>query len=133
IAQGKARVIVINNSWQLAPWADLLYACDGRWWETYRPEFSGLRVSQDPRAGEFNALRVPSVPEPGLSLDPLRIHRGGNSGYQALNLAVLLGCARVLLVGYDMKGDHWHPPHQDSNPDEGRFACWRQNFATTLP
>lgn len=76
---------------------------------------------------------MPSVPEPGLSLDPLRIHQGGNSGYQALNLAVLLGCARVLLVGYDMKGDHWHPPHEAVNPGECEFARWRVNFETTIP
>ena len=26
-------VIVINTSYWLAPWADILYACDGHWWD----------------------------------------------------------------------------------------------------
>ena len=27
-AKGKARVIAVNDAWRLAPWADILYACD---------------------------------------------------------------------------------------------------------
>jgi hypothetical protein len=30
------------------------------------------------------------------------IHFGGNSGYQAINLAFLLGARRILLLGFDM-------------------------------
>ena len=30
--RGKARVIVVNNGYLLAPWADVLYAADARWW-----------------------------------------------------------------------------------------------------
>ncbi|HCZ48509.1 MAG TPA: hypothetical protein DCZ11_05850, partial [Gammaproteobacteria bacterium] len=59
--------------------------------------------------------------EPGLSASPLRIHQGGNSGYQALNLAVLLGAERVILLGYDMHGGHWHGRHGGrlNNPEPG--------------
>ena len=41
--QGKARVIAVNDAWRLAPWADILYACDGRWWRHHKgvPEFTG--------------------------------------------------------------------------------------------
>lgn len=84
-------------------------------------------------------LRVPSVDEPGLSLDPLRIHQGGNSGFQALNLAVLLGARRVLLLGFDLgrRGGrrHWHGDHPGdlNNPDETNFAWWRTAFAGAVP
>lgn len=111
----------------------MLYACDYKWWDHYRPAFGGLKVTQDQRAAdEFGLLRVPSVDEPGLSLSPLRIHQGGNSGYQALNLAVLLGAERVILLGYDMHGGHWHGRHGGglNNPEPGNFARWIAAFRT---
>lgn len=141
--KGKARLIVVNNAFRLAPWADLLYACDVNWWKEYEHprdgglswvDFEGLLVSQDARAERPH--RVPSEDKPGLSLDPLRIHQGGNGGYQALNLAVLLGASRVLLLGFDMKGTHFHGPHPSglNNPeDSNHFPKWIKNFQTTLP
>lgn len=39
----------------------------------------------------------------GLSMTPGKLHAGRNSGYQAINLAVLLGYTTLLLVGYDMR------------------------------
>jgi hypothetical protein len=122
----------------LAPWSDLLYACDGAWWDRYEgvPDFAGIRVTQDARARDrWGCLYVPSVDEPGLSLDPSVIHQGGNSGYQALNLAVLLGARRILLLGFDMGGEHWHPrhPYGLNNPSEGNFARWLRAFETGLP
>lgn len=134
--RGRARVVVVNTTYRLAPWADLLYGCDRKWWEKERPEFSGLKVSQDPVEG---VLKVPSEDAPGLSLDPVRIHQGANSGYQALNLAVLLGAARVVLLGYDMRvvgGErHWHGDHPPglNNPDASNFARWASEFARAVP
>ena len=48
-ARSKAKIIVINESWRLCPWADLLYACDGEWWKYHKgvPDFTGLKLSQD--------------------------------------------------------------------------------------
>lgn len=37
---------------------------------------------------------------PGLGRDHIR--HGSNSGYQAINLAYLLGAGRIILLGYDM-------------------------------
>ena len=28
----RTRVIAVNESWRLVPWADVLYATDGIWW-----------------------------------------------------------------------------------------------------
>lgn len=147
--KGKARLIVVNRTYELAPWADLLYACDFQWWDQ-NPEaaaFAGLKVTATARGLERRPWlqRVPyetgngsSHAVPGLSLDPMRIHTGGNGGYQALNLAVLLGASRVLLTGYDMgagKALHWHADHPKplSNPPKSSFPLWRKHFETTLP
>lgn len=75
--------------------------------------------------------------EPGLSADPAVLHTGGNSGYQAVNLAKLFGARRVALLGYDMRfiggRKHWHEDHRDRNPDERRLPLWAAEFETMLP
>ncbi len=61
-------------------------------------------------------------PALGLSEDPGVIHAGCNSGYGALNLAVLMGAKDVHLVGFDMD------PSQNEN-----FVHWAPLFRTMLP
>lgn len=142
-AAGRCRVMAVNDSWRKYSAADLLYACDDQWWvkESGAAAFAGLKVTQDALAAKrYGLMRVPSVDEPGLSLDPLRIHTGLNGGFQALNLALLLGAARILLLGYDMRlgpaGEkHWHPDHQGAcfNPDPVKLAEWACRFEETPP
>lgn len=119
---GRCRVIVVNDCWQLAPWADVLYACDLRWWAQKRPsdaQFAGLRVTQDDlAASRYGLVRVSSEPKPGLCRRQWEIHQGLNSGYQAMNLAYHFGPKKQVLIGFDMGPSavgrtHWfgdHPP-----------------------
>jgi len=64
-----------------------------------------------------------------LSSTPGLIHHGKNSGYQAINVAYLLGCTRIILLGYDMKGGpeaHFfglHPEGLRRCPDYGKFVA----------
>lgn len=124
-----------------APRADLLYACDDDWWFHHRgvPRFEGTeKWTQSAMAAlQFGLRFVPSVDAPGISLDPSRIHQGGNSGFQALNLAVLLGARRVVLYGFDMRrvdGQlHWfgeHPPNVRRDMD---FARCIRAFEVAAP
>jgi hypothetical protein len=116
--RGKAEVIVVNDNWRLAPWADYLYATDYQWWKHYLPEvrekFSGKLLTVDEAA--HDRLGVPWVrgkDEPGLSKRRDILHTGDNSGYAAINFAYHLGAERIVLLGYDMQGTHWfgdHPP-----------------------
>lgn len=62
---------------------------------------------------------------------PGYIGSGGNSGFQAINLAVQLGAKRIVLVGYDMRldgGIHWHGEHEKAlnNPNLGHIIKWRK-------
>jgi len=119
--KGKALTIAINTTYKAAPWATMLYACDLKWWNWHDGafDFEGLRVTTDVDAANlYDIAYIPGIPEPGLSTDPCAIHTGSNSGYQAINLAALLGAKRVLLLGYDMKiakngASHWHGDHPD--------------------
>jgi hypothetical protein len=66
--------------------------------------------------------------------EPGRIGSGGNSGFQALNLAIQFGARRIALVGFDMRLDrglHWHGPHGRDlhNPNERALMRWRRAFA----
>jgi hypothetical protein len=57
-----------------------------------------------------------------LSMNPTTLCLGQNSGYQAINVAVLLGARKILLLGYDMqRGEdgarHWHEDHKIPTPN----------------
>ena len=126
------RCIAINESWRRAPWADALYACDATWWKARAPDetaFQGLRITQD--AAYDGALRVPLVSGDDLILDRPAIGSGGNSGFQALNLALHFGARRVVLLGIDGAATtgarHWHGDHGDglANPLPRTFEAWR--------
>jgi hypothetical protein len=94
------------------PWADVLYACDAWWWEYYGgcPGFHGEKWSThdqnaNPKleiAAKYGVSLVRGQCGDGFSTDPSIIHYGSNSGFQAINLAMLFGARRILLVGFDM-------------------------------
>lgn len=114
------RVISVNNCYQLAPWADLIYACDERWWDRYHDD-----VAANCR-GEFWTYYEATAKRYGLrQWQPERT--GGNSGYQAIRLAVdHYGADRLILLGFDMQGGHWHGQHGGDfpNPDKSNFKQW---------
>ena len=126
--RGKARVLAIKQALLVAPWADVFYCCDRKILEypgghpgelaqqmlAVLRTFAGLRFTLDHLAHQHaTVLRQGDVQ--GLSLDPTRLNTGQNSGYQAVNLAVLLGAAKIVLVGFDMQPrqgvDHYFGAH----------------------
>lgn len=138
--------IAINNSWKLVRFAEILYAADGFWWQHHKGvcEFKGERWTQDrgapkgwPVVARTMGIRViQSKPTRGLSFEPSVINTGypgANSAFQALNLAVLAGARRVLLLGCDMFGRHWfgdHPPNVRRPSPYGKFC---QTFELVAP
>lgn len=107
-ARNDRRVIVTNNTYQLAPWADVLYGHDQLWWSKYyalaKRHFSGMCLTRLPRHPIHRSL---------TSID---FHFGGNSGCGAMGLAQHFGAKRIILLGYDCKTDkdgrrHWHGDH----------------------
>ena len=64
---------------------------------------------------------------------PSYVGAGGNSGFQALNLAIQFGATGIMLVGIDCSldhGGHWHKQHQMpmSNPAANNVQRWQQAF-----
>lgn len=132
--RGKARAIAVNTSFRLAPWADILYACDQPWWLHYFPEVARAFKGEEmwtisrPVAQQFRIDYVFGNVGQGLSKSDKQINTGLNSGYQAIGLAHMWGCKRILLLGFDFqrtKGRvHWHPDHPNKLGNGGRFASW---------
>lgn len=132
----------VNSSYMTRPATDWMYTndpdwlddeCDfyqlllypgriycGYWGDWKLPE----RVNRDYRAVKHSK---PLLTQPG------RLAWGGNSGYAAINLAWHLGAKRVILLGYDQKGDdftaHWHPPHHESVQKRFNWPMWHAEFA----
>lgn len=95
------------------PDADVTYAADHEWWRLHHANVrTAERWTQDVTASQRYGLSlVLSTPARGIALAGEVVHRGGNSGFQALNLAVLWGAARVVLFGFDMNGAHFFGRH----------------------
>lgn len=131
------RMMVINNTWELIPWADVLYAGDGQWWDRYGNDvlgFSGERWTRDAGAAIRYKLHLARwTGGAGLCKTPGYIHLGGNSGYQAVNLAYHFGARRIILLGFDMHRDagaHWHGEHVGLpiSAPANHIPIWRANF-----
>ena len=131
VLRGRGRVIAVNDSFRLAPWADVLYACDLRWWQTrqagVRDLWAGRRMVT--LENEIDGvLRLRNSGEDGLETDPGALRTGKNSGYQAIGLAYHFGASRIVLLGFDMRlgrhGElHWNERSDGQTP---------QGFAGTL-
>lgn len=139
------KVIAINSAYEQAPWADVLYASDPRWWNWHRdkPELRALlgqncAIQVDKYTHPENTFVIRNVDFPnhtyGLSLNPCGIKTGCHSGWQALNIAILSGAKLILLLGYDGAPDkdgrtHFHKGHPvPTNP--AAYQHYRISFST---
>jgi len=105
-------IIVVQDAYRLIPWADVLYGCDAKWWRHHQgTDFKGEKWSTHHDEDTNNKAEVANLygvrcvrgsDSEGFSLDPGVIHYGSNSGFQAINLAILFGCTHITLVGFDM-------------------------------
>lgn len=148
------KVMAVCDAWRMVPWADALYASDAVWWQ--HPDagargFAGEKWSShgtDPRspndkvaiARQFGVNLVEGRNGKGFSIDPSCIHYGSNSGFQAVNLAILFGARRIALVGFDMRtvngrrhffGDH--PRGLRNTTGYEHFIAAFERAATMLP
>jgi hypothetical protein len=129
----KARVLVVNDGYRIAPWADWLWACDYGWWKLHEEasrSFAGERWTRDPDAAQrWNLNWIRSAPGKGLACDPALIHEGENGGYQGINFAFHRSPDRILLLGYDMKGlGHWFGHHPQGLQDATDFSARQHHF-----
>jgi hypothetical protein len=105
--KGKLKVIVVNDQFRLAPWADVLYAADFQWWNHRSNQdaldFNGLKVTVSFAVNSNKVLRLNPGEVTGLSYKADTLVTCKNSGFQAMNLAALFGVRRLFLFGFDMR------------------------------
>ena len=87
--KGKCKVIAINSSYLLAPWADILYFCDNRWYTECGhknrkefKEFKGIKVTLRNLNMPEDIMKLDHRGGTGLCLESDGLMTGSNSGYQ---------------------------------------------------
>lgn len=141
LLKDRVRVIAIKKCVELAPWADVVYGCDGPWWRDVRGlmNFKGLKLSwENTVCGSEYGIQKVEIPEAKsnkLLFGKIgTVGAGGNSGFQALNLAAQFGAKRIVLIGFDAhgrSGEHWYGRNAwafANNPTEDNYRRWRASF-----
>ena len=107
-------------------------------------KYHGLKLAHEPTVcgAEYGIQRV-EIPDKTSSrflFDKVGVvGSGGNSGFQALNLAAQFGATRIILLGFDMQGEsgaHWYGRNNWSmanNPDQWCYLRWQRAFAAAAP
>jgi hypothetical protein len=129
--RGRVCVIAINSAYLLAPWADVCLFADSHWWKWHTDgiavpalglsahdvrdrfaSFSGQKCTIENSGGNITDPAVHVLRNKngrasgfGISHDPRALVDGRNSGALGLNLSVLAGATKNLLLGFDGKPD----------------------------
>ena len=133
--RGECIVVTVNSTWRKFPMADIHFSNDADWFAANLPD-----MIQQCR-GEFwcshpdhTLPNVHYLPFDKAAKGLRSAHKGaiawgGNSGAAAISFCALAGSQRLLLVGYDQQGEHWHEPHPESIRKGFNFPLWAEYFA----
>lgn len=148
------KLILVQDAYRVFKFADALYGCNPSWWRLHRncdgceaPKWSthheDMTNNKLALADELGIRLVEGRHGDEFSLDPSYINYGSNSGFQAINLAILLGCKKIVLVGFDMrckngKGHFFgnHPGgelRQNTDEEYRNFVRHYERAAKALP
>lgn len=119
--------VVVNTTFRLCPWADVLFAFDAKWWREYHAEvrrtFKGKLLTFAHSAEELEGVQ---------SLDRCQwFGNFGNSGACAIGLAISAGAEKIILLGYDCQVNgktHWHGDHPKGFNNVTSIQRWPAQF-----
>lgn len=147
ILKDRINVIAIKTSVDICPWADIVYGCDAPWWVDRKglPNFKGLKLYHGVGVNHYDWKKDMHKVEIDLRVDdilvdePLKIGNGGNSCFQATNLAIQFGATDIILIGFDCHdrgGLHWYGRNtwlNANNPMQINFDRWKKGFEKAQP
>lgn len=144
LLENRIHCIAIKSNVDIAPWADVVYGCDSHWWVHRQglPKFRGVKImyGAGPCFPGVERIEINRNTDSLLVDKPGVVGTGGNSGFQALTLAVQFGATGILLVGFDMvsrgNSPHWYGRNEwpgCSNPNEHNYNRWRKAFDQAKP
>lgn len=117
---GEVKVFTLNNTYQVYPETNVHLSCDGPWWRWYSndPFLMNLPCEKwtwyPEFAEEFGINYIfGEEKKRGLSLDQRVVHINHGSGPMIMNLAILYGCTKLVLVGHDMKFAKDYKPREE--------------------
>ena len=125
----------------MIPDAPFHYACDSGWWNHHyndvKAGFKGIshtindldHPDRNPDK-KFDLVRFNSKYGDGLGDEFIHYGKsgGGNSGFQAVNLAYLMGAKTILLLGFDMFGTHYFGDHPAGLAQSSPYNAFIQSF-----
>lgn len=137
--RGVTKVLAIKDAIRLAPWADVLYSCEFKWWRAH-PEtaaYTGPKYGMEATPGRDDVRVLRNSGDTGLEIRPNGLKNGRNSGYQAINLAVHFGATTIVLLGYDMHPDvsgkqHWFGGHSYNPHGVPPYQLFLERFDTIV-
>lgn len=145
--------VAVNDAYKLAPWADIHFAADDRWWDLHILNVfdsfknSEIYTSSQGAAHKHKITFIESYSKivgnrgiSGLEISQFMeqrqrkkvIWRSGNSGHMAMALAYTMGARIFLLLGFDMRDTekgHFFGEHPKPLRMPQRFDAWVGNFA----
>lgn len=132
VAESGLPSIAVNNSWEMAKFSDVIYAGDAQWWISHYHEIDSTAEKWTCSKSAYDRFKNMYL-EMNYFRVPEKAHQTGwNSGLRAIELAVMLGAEKILLMGYDCSvkhGVHWHGPHTKTlNPDHENCSKWQVQF-----
>jgi hypothetical protein len=135
----KAHVIAVNNSYLIAPFAEILFFGDDRWWRNeiaVRPEvakFAGQivtvgRHTRHPVLWHMN--KIAPDKKLGVTREPNALVMEATSLQGAINIAYHKDARRIILIGADNRdGDNGRIHHHEEHPWERRKESWNAKAA----
>jgi hypothetical protein len=135
----------VNDAYRVcAP--HILYACDLQWWDVHYScarHFGEQRwTCNDEAAAKYGLHHVPGRHgiDKGIYFDATGegIIYGGNSGFQALNLAYMHGHRDAVLLGFDVgrapdQPTHFFGEHPPACANPSPFNAWLKHWRRAAP
>jgi len=117
-------IIGVNDAYLLGEWVDVCIFGDMAWYEKHKGpllDYNGLKVSCNDKTLGVQGINTLQRKRKTVTTIPGTIGWYNNTGLAAINLATILGCKKIVLLGFDMcfKGgeSNWHPNIRDQRPE----------------
>ena len=141
VRNARCDVLVINENYLRAPWADYCYGTDVDWWEHHGSKMASLfqgelltitdvndGTGQDKRyakvINDYNMTGIVGCNGVGLRTEKDKIYFNGNSTGAAMNWAYHKGYDTIILLGVEMKGKQPQEYTNHAFPD--REECFKR-------
>lgn len=111
-----SKVIAVNSTIFSAPFADICFGIDVKWWRHYHERVKTLGCRMVSSNGGCKGFGVEIIP----------IQGGENSGHKAIRLADVEGEKEIVLLGFDCKNAHMH--HHGDHPPPMKKARTAENW-----